>query len=149
MRKPLIITLYLLFSILPLMADGEEEETGPRYTISGHIRDAGTGENLIGAAVMVEELNRGTVTNVYGFYSLSLSPGFYHLKISYIGYEMQELAVNLNENQTYNLELKEEIQELAEVTIRSEGRQAHVRKPEMGVNKLPIKSIKRIPTLMG
>lgn len=149
MRKPLIITLCLLFSILPLMADVEEEETGPRFTISGHIRDAKTGEELIGAAIMVEELNRGTVTNVYGFYSLSLTPGFYHLQVSYVGYELQELAVNLNENRTYNLELKEDIQELAEVTIRSEGRQAHVRKPEMSVNKLPIKSIKRIPTLMG
>jgi hypothetical protein len=148
MRKPLLIILSLLFSILPLMADSEEE-TGLRYTISGYIRDAGTGEELIGAAVMVQELNRGTVTNVYGFYSLSLSPGFYHLKISYVGYELQEFTVNLNENLTYNLELKEDILELAEVTIRSEGKQSHVRKAEMSVNKLPIKSIKRIPTLMG
>ncbi len=149
MIKPLIITLSFLFTFLPLMADGEEEDTGPRYTISGHIRDAGTGEELIGAAVMVEELNRGTVTNVYGFYSLSLPPGVYHLKISYVGYELQELAVNLDGNQTYNLELKEAIQELAEVTIQAEGKKAHVRKAEMSVNKLPIKSIKRIPTLMG
>ena len=148
MNKPLLILLALLVAISPLMADSEDE-TGPRFTISGHIRDAGTGEELIGAAVMVEELNRGTVTNVYGFYSLSLPPGFYHLKFSYIGYELQELAINLNENKTYNLELIEEIQELKEVTIRSEGRQAHVKKAEMSVNKLPIKSIKRIPTLMG
>ncbi|KPL21890.1 MAG: hypothetical protein AMS23_08705 [Bacteroides sp. SM1_62] len=148
MRKPLLISLCLIFYILSLLADSEEE-TGPRYTISGYIKDTGTGEELIGAAVMVQELNRGTVTNVYGFYSLSLPPGFYHLKISYVGYALQELAVNLNENLTFNLELQEQIQELAEVTIRSEGRQAHVRKAEMSVNKLPIKSIKRIPTLMG
>jgi len=133
----------------PVAYGGEEEETGPRYTISGHIRDAGTGEELIGAAVLVEELNSGTVTNVYGFYSLSLPPGLYHLKISYIGYELQESAVNLDDNQTYNFEMVEEIKELAEVTIRSESKQSHVKKAEMSVNKLPIKSIKRIPTLMG
>lgn len=148
MRKPLFLILCLVISIFSLWADGEEE-TGLRFTISGHIKDAGTGEELIGAAVMVEEMNRGTVTNVYGFYSLSLPPGFYQLKISYVGYGLQESAVNLNQNLTLDFELQEQIQELEEVTIRSEGRQAHIRKAEMGVNKLPIKSIQRIPTLMG
>jgi hypothetical protein len=148
MRKPLLIALYLLVSILPMMAD-IEEESGPRYTLSGYIRDAGTGEGLIGAAIVVQELKRGTVTNVYGFYSLSLPPGFYHLKISYIGYQLKELAINLDDDHTYNLEMQEDIMELAEVTVLSEGKQAHIRKAEMSVNKLPIKSIKRIPSLMG
>ena len=75
MRKPLIITLCFLFSILPLMADGEEEETGPRYTISGHIRDAGTGEELIGAAVMMEELNRERSPMFTGFIHLAFLRG--------------------------------------------------------------------------
>ena len=63
-----------------------EEKTDLRYSVSGHVKDASTGEALIGAAVIVEELNKGTVTNVYGFYSLSLPPGLYRLKFSYIGY---------------------------------------------------------------
>ncbi len=126
-----------------------EEEINLRYSISGHVKDASTGEELIGAAVVVEELNRGTVTNVYGFYSVSLSPGFYQLKFSYIGYESAIKAINLNQDQMINIELTEDIQLLKEVTISAEGPRAHVRKPEMSVNKLQIKSIKRIPTLMG
>ena len=92
MKKPLLIILCLISVISPSLAD-TEEDTGPRYTISGHIKDAGTGEELIGAAILVTELNRGTVTNVYGFYSLSLPPGFYHIRISYIGYKIQESAI--------------------------------------------------------
>lgn len=149
--------LILCFSLIPTVrshaADTRtvdtEEETAPRYTVSGHIKDSGTGEELIGAAVFVSELGKGTVTNAYGFYSLSLIPGFYELTFSYIGYLPQTRAVNLNDDVTINVELAENIHELEEVTVSAEGPQAHLRKAEMGVNKLPIKSIKRIPTLMG
>ncbi len=126
-----------------------EGESGLRYSVSGHVKDGSTGEELIGAAVVIEELGKGTVTNVYGFYSLSLPPGFYELKFSYIGYEYETRALNLNENQVINIELSEDIQELEEVTIVAEGARSHIKKAEMSVNKLQIKTIKRIPTLMG
>jgi hypothetical protein len=136
------------FSSRPLPGDADEESS-LRYSVSGHIKDAATGEELIGAAIVVDELGKGTVTNVYGFYSLSLTPGFYQLRFSYIGYETQSRAIQLNRDQMIDIELREDIQELREVTISAEGPKAHVRKAEMGVSKLPIKSIKRIPTLMG
>jgi hypothetical protein len=125
------------------------EESSLRYTVSGHIKDASNGEELIGAAVIVEELGRGAVTNAYGFYSLSLTPGFYHLKFSYLGYELQSRAINLNGDLLLNIELSEDIQELEEVTISAEGPRTQIRKAEMSVNKLQIKTIKRIPTLLG
>jgi len=126
-----------------------EEETSLRYTVSGHIEDASNGEELIGAAVIVEELGKGAVTNAYGFYSLSLTPGFYHLKFSYLGYELQSRAINLNGDLILNIELREDIKELEEVTISAEGPRTQIRKAEMSVNKLQIKTIKRIPTLLG
>ena len=64
--------------------------------------------------MIANELGKGTVTNVYGFYSLSLQPGFYQLTFSYIGYEDQTRAVNLNQDLSVNLELREDIQELEE-----------------------------------
>ncbi|KKL21990.1 hypothetical protein LCGC14_2439920, partial [marine sediment metagenome] len=107
------------------------------------------GEELIGAAVIADELGKGTVSNVYGFYSLRLQPGLYNITFSYIGYEDLTRAVNLNQDLVINIELSENILELAEVTISAEGPRAHIKKPEMGVSKLQIKSIRRIPTLMG
>jgi hypothetical protein len=48
------------------------------FTLSGYIKDANTGEALIGAAVAVSGAPaRGTVTNVYGYYVLSLPAGTY------------------------------------------------------------------------
>ena len=63
--------------------------------------------------------------------------------------ESGEMAVQLTENQTINVSLNEQISELDEVTAYAEGRKANITSVEMSVNKLPIKTIKRIPALMG
>ncbi|MFC2112708.1 carboxypeptidase-like regulatory domain-containing protein [Bacteroidota bacterium] len=155
--KPLLFFFLIILSIVSLQFAyaGEdnsvdtEEESALRYSVSGHIKDAATGEELIGAAVIVKELGKGSVTNAYGFYSISLTPGFYQFTYSYVGYENQTRAINLNQDIVYNIELSEDILELEEVTISAEGPRAHVTKAEMGVNKLQIKTIKRIPTLLG
>jgi len=155
--RPLLNILTLIFcfflfqdlSAEEVKTSDAEEESALRYTISGHIKDASTGEELIGATVMMDGIGKGTVTNTYGFYSLSLNPGLYQLRFSYIGYEDQIKSVNLTQDMFINIELVEDILELEEVTIRAEGPRSHVKKPEMSVNKLQIKSIKRIPTLLG
>jgi len=60
--------------------------TAGKVVVSGYVRDASTGEELIGANVAVLETGAGSITNEYGFYSLSLPSGFYTLVFSYVGY---------------------------------------------------------------
>ena len=141
-----LLTFILILSSLHVRADDDPEL---RYTISGYIKDAKNGEELIGATIMVKGQQKGTVTNLYGFYSLSLISGNYILTFSYIGYEQQEFPVNLDRNLSMNVELSEQIRQLDEVTISSAGRKAHIESAEMSIDKLPIKTIRRIPTLMG
>ena len=52
-----------------------------RYTLSGEVLDAESMETLIGVTLLVPELNTGTVTNAYGFYSLTLPKGNYNLVV--------------------------------------------------------------------
>ncbi len=75
------------------------------FTISGYLRDGSDGESLIGATVLVEELGAGTITNPYGFYSLSLPEGRYTLKYSYIGYEevIENVSLNTDINMDFGL----------------------------------------------
>lgn len=148
MEKILRFLFLCLFILLSLYsrADFDPEQ---RFTVSGHVKDSENGEELIGAAIMVKGYQKGTVTNVYGFYSISLVPGNYILVFSYVGYEPKEFPVNLDRHLTINVELTEQFRQLDEVTINSEGRKAHVERAEMSTNKLPIKSIRRIPALMG
>src|SRR5690554_1115070 len=91
--------LFILWSIFGT-AQGQE-----RFSISGNITDADNGEGLIGATVLVKELNTGGVTNEYGFYSLTLPRGEYTLAISYVGYETFTQSILLDQNRRLNHEL--------------------------------------------
>ncbi len=118
------------------------------HSISGYVRDASTGEEMIGATVYVEELKEGTATNVYGFYSLNLQSGTYKIRFSYIGYQTQTISVNLNKDIRFDLELISG-EELDEVIIKAEADDANIRSAEMGIVKLDIKEIEQIPVLFG
>jgi hypothetical protein len=120
-----------------------------KITVSGYIKDKSNGEELIGATVVITELGKGTVTNSYGFYSISLMPGNYSLKYSFIGYNTMERKLNLSNSITLNIELEEESTLLNEVVISREKPNANITRSEMSVARLDIKNIQRIPALMG
>jgi hypothetical protein len=72
-----------------------------KFSISGSIKDITSGEELIGAAVLVKELpGTGVVANAYGFYSLELPAGQYTIRFQYTGYELKEQIVKLDKNFT-------------------------------------------------
>ena len=66
-----------LFTLLLLLVTPMSLQAQEKVTISGYVNDAANGESLIGATVFVQETASGTVTNVYGFYSIILEPGDY------------------------------------------------------------------------
>ncbi|MBN1253154.1 MAG: TonB-dependent receptor [Bacteroidales bacterium] len=118
-------------------------------TLSGFIKDASTGEELIGATIYVDELKTGSVTNAYGFYSISLSPNKYNIKISYIGYQAQTLELNLTKTFRKNFELISQDNEIEEIKISANKKDENVSSLDMSVNKLQMKTIMKIPALMG
>ena len=122
-----------------------------RFTVSGTVRDAATGETLIGASVKIDGgvSPLGTATNAYGFYSLTGAPGNYTLTVSYISYKPVVKTINLNKNTILNLDLTAG-SELQEVVIKSsERKNQNVRSPQMGVEQLDIKLLDNIPVLFG
>ena len=56
-----------------------------KHTVSGYVKEAETGEYLIGATVYIQENMQGVSTNQYGFYSLTVNEGSYTLDISFLG----------------------------------------------------------------
>ena len=87
MKRFFVITLFLIFALNSFCQE--------KYTLSGSIKDASNGEDLIGVTIYVKELpGTGTITNIYGFYSLTLPKGEYTIQYSYIGYALQEYKLN-------------------------------------------------------
>ncbi len=141
-----LLSLIMLSTVL---YHSNAENLQPRVSISGHIKDASNGEVLIGATVTIRELGLGAASNVYGFYSISLAPGTYTAVYSYMGYASEERKVTLSAHRVVNVELKPQTAELDAVVISSSAPNANVTRAEMSVNRLDIKSIQRIPALMG
>ena len=117
-------------------------------TLSGYIKDAANGEELINASI-VNEKSQGTVTNIYGFYSLTLPEGKYTFTVSYIGYESIVKTLTLKESQTLDFELKEATNELAEVEVTAKRLDENLNRAEMSTTQLTAKQIKAIPQFLG
>ncbi|MEZ4952746.1 MAG: TonB-dependent receptor [Saprospiraceae bacterium] len=141
-----ILKLPALLFLFLLATSGFSQE---KFTLSGHIRDATNGEELIGANIYVEGLGIGTSTNVYGFYSLSLEPNDYKVSFSYLGYQSQTIDVSLNGSQTLDMELDLEGLLAAEIVVTAEAEDQNVKNIEMSVEKLSAVQIKQIPQVMG
>jgi len=76
------------------------------HTINGFIRDAESKEVLIGAYAVIPSLQQGTVTNSYGFYSLTLPAGNHRLVFSYLGYQPDTVDLDLRSDLRKDIQLQ-------------------------------------------
>lgn len=109
MKKLSLFLFTLLFvNVFNALAEGEEENAANKGTVAGRIVDA---ENLPlpGAAVVIELLQKGAITDVNGFYRIvSLNPGEYDVKVSYIGFQEQVKHVTVSAGKTSELNFEME-----------------------------------------
>ena len=121
-----------------------------KYIISGTVKDSATGETLIGASVTIKESPQtGTITNSYGFYSLTAPKGDCTLQVSYIGYETAVMPISLNSDLKINISLSAK-SELKEVVISAnKPNDDNVTSAQMGVEKLNMAQINNVPVLLG
>ncbi|MCF8371676.1 MAG: TonB-dependent receptor [Bacteroidales bacterium] len=120
------------------------------YTISGYVKDAKTGEELIGATIFIKELSAtGTSSNAYGFFSITIPEGSYTIIAQFIGYEPNSIIVELNQNTKLNFILGEKDTQIGEVIIAGDRKDVNITQTQMGIEKLRIKEIKNIPVLFG
>lgn len=136
-----------LLLCLPAMTGSAQN----KYTVSGYVKDSRTGETLIGANVFLEHNTTvGTVTNTYGFFSLTLPEGPQRIVISYLGYQNQTEEVNLVASIHISIDLLQGI-EMKEVIVsaKEEEEDENVQSTSMGRVNLPMEQIKILPALLG
>ncbi len=121
-----------------------------QYTISGYINDVSNGEALIGATVSLREKpGTGTVTNVYGFYSLTLPQDSYTVNYSYLGFQTQSTQFTLSADTTISMELGDDEVELQEIIISADRPEDNFQDVKMSREELKIEKIKSLPALFG
>lgn len=120
-----------------------------KVTLSGIITDSKNNETLIGVNIYIPEIKSTTLTNEYGFYSVTLPKGNYTLLISHIGFNTFTQNLTLTENRKINSALVENGEQLQEVIITTNKGEINIKSPEMSINKLSIAAIKKMPVVLG
>ncbi len=120
-----------------------------KYTISGYVQESESGENLIGVSIYDKNTFKGTVTNQYGFYSLTLEEGNYEIIYSFIGLQSITKNVNLNEDTRINISLKSDAIITEEVIVTGEKLDKNVSSSKMSQVKIEVNNIKQLPVILG
>ncbi len=126
-----------------------EQSFAQSVTLSGYVRDAKTGEDLIGATVLLKEISKGAAANVYGFYSVTVEAGTYTVVVRSVGYKELQQTISLTANLTRNFLLELAPREVDEVIVSAEKPSSNVTNTEMGAVKLDIETSKRVPVILG
>ncbi|MBN1182780.1 MAG: TonB-dependent receptor [Bacteroidales bacterium] len=118
-------------------------------TIHGYVKDKSNGEALIGANIYVKGSVKGVISNMYGFYSITIPVGKHTIVYSYIGYNDFEFDVTLKESVSQNVELEPLIRTIDEVIVTAKKQNQNITSSEMSVQKLDASTIEKIPVLFG
>ena len=116
-----------------------------RATVNGFIYDAAGSEPLIAASV--SSGSSGSISNNFGFYSLTLPCGEVVLEYGYVGYQTQRVALSLQRDTTINIRLITD-NELETATVVAK-RETGIRSTAMGAIDVPISQILVTPSVMG
>jgi hypothetical protein len=120
-----------------------------KYTVSGSVNDLKTGEEIIGASVIVKGTTTGVATNSYGFFSLTLDKGNYILVCASIGFQSKEVAIDLSKNTTLNFEIADNNVELKEVEVTAKAKDETMQEKRISVVSMDIATVKSLPAMFG
>ena len=135
-------------SPLKVYAIGEPGGGAGRATLAGTVREAKSGEPVLGAAVYVESPAVGVTTNQYGYYALTLPTGAHVLHIRGVGLKNTQRRIVLNASGKLDVNVEEDVMLLKEVLVEAE-KAKNVTGLRMGVEKLDIRTMKQVPTVFG
>jgi len=153
--RPVIHSLPYLAGLLfmTIVAIPSFAQTGPAHTLSGTLTDDATGEQILGAIIATEDGRTGTVTNAYGYFSLSLPATALKIRFSATGYTPLVKEISLAGDMNLGV-IKLKLSgpnELKEVTVNAgrEKLREHIQSTQMGMVDLPIALLKKVPAIAG
>ena len=144
MNHPKFLFLNLILLFISIINYSQEN-----FTLNGYVLDINNNESIIGANIIIPSINVGTITNTYGFYSITIPKGSYEIHISSIGYKKSINKIDLSNNINTNYFLEENIENLDEVIVTKDIEELDLKKPIMSLNILSNQTIKQTPVLFG
>ena len=127
--------LVLLFSVSITAQNG--------YELMGTITDKATQKPLYQATIYIKELKKGTTTTAQGVYHFQHLPqGTYTVEFSYLGYRTYTKKIAVKGSTRFDVALKEETQEIAEVVLSAKSKAHLIKEQSMPVSVIDISSLR-------
>lgn len=129
------------------VGDVNKRFDGEKAILSGYIKEAKTGEPVVGASVFRKSPLIGVTTDPFGYYSIILNKGRVDIYVNSIGMKPAKRQIDLHSDGELNIELQDALISLKEVVVTAE--KSEVDGLQTGFANLNIKTIKQMPTAMG
>ena len=159
MKGPAVILICLLLVPSSLFAQEENDvlkfgrffakKAGGKVVLKGTVTNPSTGATMVGAEILVEELDLGTTTNDNGSYALIIPIGKYTVKCQYIGHEPALQKIEIYDDGVLDFGLNATSYSLREVVVESTIDDKNVRSAASGIAELKVKEIRALPTFLG
>lgn len=121
-----------------------------KIAVSGFVKDAETGEAVIGAVVYNSNKSVGVSTNEFGYYSLTLSKGSDVLTCACIGYiDMQQVVESSGAAVKLDFLMNEDKMQLEAAQVFSRTKKDVLKMPQMGAQTVDAVVARKLPALMG
>jgi len=125
----------------------EKNKTG-NVVLSGYIRNSETKEPVSGVTVFIQKISLGTISNEFGYYSLTLPRGIHYLQFSFIGMREKKVNLTLYGSGELNIDLRSVLVPLKEAVVSAQ-KSVTLQRFEVGAEKINISTFKLLPTSMG
>ena len=120
-----------------------------KYTLSGFVKDSRSGEVLIGATITIAGGAVGTISNSYGFYSLTLREETEELSCTYVGYRKGSIAIPKGVDQVLDFSMEKEFAQIQEVSVYSDELENIIRTTRSSEERINPESVRKMPALFG
>lgn len=127
----------------------EQTETDGNVSVYGYIRDSKTGEILIGVNVYDPVTYRGTTSNSYGYYSITLPSGNKSIRYSMLGYSISDQKLELTKDIRKDIQLTESGIDMQAVEVLSEKEIPGMEIATTGEINLTANALKRMAGFAG
>lgn len=126
-----------------------QQSFAQEYSLTLTVTDKESSEPLYGVTVLIDPCACGGITNGSGIFTKRLESKEYNVSIEYLGYRKETLRINLTKNQSINISMEVEEEQLSEIVVLAKKRNQNVESPQMGVFEMSARDLIKIPTAMG
>lgn len=116
--------------------------------VLGRVLDLETGEPVFCATIFIAETKTGALSDINGFFSITLKPGKYNAMFEFLGYEKKKYMLEVLSDGDFAVNMKKAIIQMKEFVVYGDSKMS-IKAKDPGFDKISMKSIKELPMMMG